>query len=1079
VSYMATLVKNPRTRALRVIVGCAVTMAAVASVRSEGALAAPAAPAWMILSAQAPTNFPPGDASGQASYLITAVNIGGSATDGSPVVIKDVLPEPLTAITGQAAAASGLSCGGSTPHIVTCSGSPALPPGAVLSVELPVAVSVASPETVVNHVAVEGGGGSPVEASDLTSISDVPASFAFQSFANDITDAEGLADTQAGSHPYSMTTTLNFTSARDGEGRIVPAASPKDIDVDLPSGLIGNPTTVQSCTAEELLNNVDDPAHGCPPGAQVGMVVLREATFLLPNTDVVPVPVYNMASPVGEPAELGFQIANVPVFIDANVRTGGDYGVTASLSEVSAALPVTGSLLTLWGVPADPSHDPQRCALPNAEGICPGGEPKLDPHTAGMPPAPFLTLPTSCEGVEAYAARADTWQSPGLFTATSFLGGGAGGEAAHVDGCDKLNFSPSVSVTPTTSVADSPSGLQTLVSLPQPSNSTGLGEAGIRTVVVELPDGLTANPSAANGLAACSLGEIRLNDSAAPDCPEGSKVGNVEVTTPVLAQPLKGSLFLAAQAENPFGSLLAVYLVAEGSGVLVKLAGDVHADPASGKLTVTFANNPDVPVSEIKVDLVGGPAGVLATPESCGQFDTRTVLTPWSAPESGPPATPSSVFAISSQCVTAFDPSFATGMSDARAGAYGTLRTSLERTDGDQELSGLTLTLPPGMSAKLTGVTLCRESEVASASCPSTSQIGDVEVAAGVGPDPIVLHGKAFLTGPYNGGPFGVAVAVPAVAGPFNLGTVVVRASLRIDARDAHATVISDPFPAIVDGIPVRLRSLVVKIDRPQFALNPTSCRSKTVAAIVSSRQGASSSVTSRFGIEGCRELPFSPKFAASVGAKASKANGVGLHVMVRSARGQANIGRVRVALPKQLPSRLTTLQQACRSEVFGTNPASCPAGALVGTATAVTPLLTRPLVGPAYLVSHGGAAFPNLEIVLQGEGITLILDGQTDIKKGITISTFNSVPDAPVTRFDLALPTGPHSALGANLPAKAKNSFCVQKLLMPTQITGQNEAVIKQTTKVAVSGCPKHRRHSPKHKRAARSRSRVSRPTA
>jgi hypothetical protein len=326
----------------------------------------------------------------------------------------------------------------------------------------------------------------------------------------------------------------------------------------------------------------------------------------------------------------------------------------------------------------------------------------------------------------------------------------------------------------------------------------------------------------------------------------------------------------------------------------------------------------------------------------------------------------------------------------------------------------------------------------------------------------VVHGGQVFITQSYKGAPYGLSIAQPAKAGPFDLGggacdCVVVRARVEVDPHTAALTVVSDPLPTILQGIPLQIKHVNVTVDRAGFTFNPTSCSKLAVTAVLSGGQGATAKASVPFQLANCATLPFRPRFTVLTKAHTSKANGAYLHVKVSSGPGQANIAKVRAELPRQLPSRLSTLQKACPDATFNANPASCPAGSVVGTATALTPVLKSPLSGPAYLVSHAGAAFPDLVILLQGEGITLELVGNTDIRKGTTISTFDTVPDAPITSFDLVLPDGPHSALGANLPAKARSSLCRANLAMPTLITGQNGAVIRQTTRIAVSGCPRH----------------------
>ncbi len=366
------------------------------------------------------------------------------------------------------------------------------------------------------------------------------------------------------------------------------------------------------------------------------------------------------------------------------------------------------------------------------------------------------------------------------------------------------------------------------------------------------------------------------------------------------------------------------------------------------------------------------------------------------------------------------------------------------------------MTTPPGLLGTLKNVVQCPEPQASQGACGEGSLIGHTEVAAGAGSHPFWDAGKVYLTGPYKGQPFGLSVVTPAKAGPFNLGNVVVRAAIHVDRNTSVLTVVSDPFPQIIDGVPLRIKTVSVTIDRPGFMFNPTNCAQRAVTGTIASVQGASVGVSSPFAVAGCANLPFKPSFAASTQAKTSKANGASLFVKVGSGPGQANIAKTRIVFPKQLPARLTTLQKACVDKVFDTNPAACPAGSIIGTAIAHTPVLANPLVGPLYLVSHGGAAFPDAVIVLQGEGIQLYLDGNTNIKKGITSSTFNSVPDAPISTFEVTLPEGPHSAFATNIPTKAKGDMCGQALTMPTTLTGQNGAVITQNTKIGVTGCPK-----------------------
>jgi hypothetical protein len=853
------------------------------------------------------------------------------------------------------------------------------------------------------------------------------ATFGIEAFGVEVLDGEGRPETQAGAHPYQLTSDIAFnttTLIHGGESDPSPDENVKDVQVELPPGLLGNPTAAARCTRALV------PLSQCPGDSQVGIL------FAHTSAGDFEEPVYDLVAPAGDAAELGARISNsVTAYIDFHVRTGGDYGVTAEALNISANAGVFSVLIDVWGVPGDPSHDGDR--------FCPGLHRGC---STGAAPLPFLRSPTSCAGAQASTARIDSWQHPQTqVSATSTV--------SPFTGCERLDFTPSLSVVPDTEVAGSSGGLHLELSLPQSEDPRGLAEADLKDATVALPVGVTVNPALANGLVACSPAQIGLHDAAKPECPDASKVGSVDVDTPLLPNPLRGSIYVAKQGENPFGSLLAIYLTAEDplSGVSIKLAGHISADPLTGQLTTTFADNPQAPFSHFKLDLTGGSHGALLMPASCGAYATASTLAPWSGAAAVDLVEP---FTVDEGCASGFSPNFFAGARNPRAGAFSPFSLSLSRGDSEQRLQDVRLRLPPGATAKLAGVALCPDADAALGTCPQASQIGAVAVSSGAGLDPVLLMGKIYLTGPYNGGPFGEATVVPAVAGPFDLGDVVVRGSIRVDAHTGQVTVVSDPFPQMVGqtGIPTDVRRVDVSLDRPGFTLNPTSCEPMRVTATATSLAGAEAALAARYQVGGCGELPFKPSLAAITKAKHSRTAGEYLHVIVKSKGGQANIASVHVALPKALPSRLSTLKLACSQGQFDLNPAGCPSGSFVGAATARTPLLPVPLTGPAIFVSHGGAQFPDLDLVLQGDGVEIVLTGKTFISRaGVTSSTFSAVPDVPVERFDLVLPAGRHSALTTS------RNLCRTKLVMPTTIVGQNGAVVKQRIKLAVSGCRTH----------------------
>jgi hypothetical protein len=892
------------------------------------------------------------------------------------------------------------------------------------------------------------------------------AAFSISSFQAQALNADQSVDMQAGSHPYTATTNFELGTVAEPTG-VFPDENVKNIVVELPAGFVGDPAAMQSCSSYAITSD----QAGCPLGSQVGYITLTADIFGFPNTTTFGV--YNMQRKPGETAAFGFDVNGVVIHISLKPRTDSDYGITATIANAPETIPIVASNLVLWGVPADPRHDAQRaralicfgdpleaesCQFYGSDGADGG-------HPAGVAERPFLTNPTLCGAPLTTTMRADSWQHPDAWHEMRST------TVGPITGCDKLpSFQPSLSLQPDTAQIGSPTGLSVKLSVPQSENPVGLATPTLRKAVITLPAGISISPSSAGGLGACTNNQIGIGTTNPVACPQNSKIGDVTVETPLLAAPLTGSVFLGSQESNDpaSGRMFRVFLDAENTdyGLSIRLEGNLSVDPRTGQVTATFDNNPQLPFSNLLVRLKSGPRAPLVTPSICGTYTTSAVFTPWAARDAAS-ASASDSFTVSADgngapCPAAppFAPSFSAGTVNPLAGAFSQFSLTLSRSDQDQNLRGIQVKMPPGLLGKLAGVPLCGEAQANAGTCSAASQIGTTTVSAGPGSNPVYLpvsgqpENPVYLTTGYKGAPFGLSVVVPAIAGPFNLGNVVVRAAINVDPHTAQVTVVSDPLPTILQGIPLDLRMVNVTIDRPGFMFNPTNCSALSVDGTVTSTQGAAAVVSSHFQAANCASLPFKPRFTVLTQARTSRANGAYLHVKVTSGAGQANIGKVKVDLPKQLPSRLTTLQKACPDAVFNANPASCPAGSLVGEGTALTPILASALRGPAYLVSHAGAAFPDLVIVLQGEGITLDLVGNTDIKKGITISTFNTVPDAPISSFDLVLPEGPHSALAAF------GNLCKTHLNMPTLLTGQNGALVKQTTRIAVTGCPKAEKH-------------------
>lgn len=630
-----------------------------------------------------------------------------------------------------------------------------------------------------------------------------------------------------------------------------------------------------------------------------------------------------------------------------------------------------------------------------------------------------------------------------------------------------------MSVAPDTTQAETPAGYTVEVKAPQDGLTAvgGLSTSNIKDTTVTLPEGVAINPGQARGLVTCAMSQSALGTEGEPSCPSASKVGTDEIETPLLPSKLEGSVYVLDS--NPPN--LKLLVAASGEGVNLKLLGNVHLDESTGRLTTTFKETPELPFTNFKLSFSGGAQAALYTPSKCGSYKTTSDFAPWSTPGIAD-AFPSSEFLIDSgpngsACgAQPFAPTLTAGSTTDQAGGYTNFSLLLTRPDGQQRISTLQFKAPKGLLGMISKVPLCPEAQAAAGTCSAASQIGHTTVEAGPGSAPLVIPepgqppAPIYLTGGYKGAPYGLSIAVPVLAGPFNLGTVVVRASIAVDPVTAQLTITTDPLPSILDGVPTDLRAINAVIDRPGFMFNPTNCESQSFSGSATSTEGATAPIASHFQMGSCRSLTFAPNFKVSTAAQSSKANGASLDAKIlyptvapgaNQASSQANIASVKVDLPIQLPSRLTTLQKACLAKVFEENPAKCPKESLVGSATAITPVLPVPLTGPAYFVSHGGEAFPSLIVVLQGYGVTVDLTGTTFISKaGITSSTFKQVPDVPISSFELKLPQGRFSALGANLPESAKGSFCGLKLQMPTAFTAQNGAVIHQSTPIAIEGC-------------------------
>jgi hypothetical protein len=832
-----------------------------------------------------------------------------------------------------------------------------------------------------------------------------------------------LSTHEAGAHADFTTTLIPKTNPNSPtvEGQHFPYAAIRDVLVDLPSGLIGNINAVDQCSNLQFAIAATG-VEGCPLSSQVGISELR----LLGSSPGIYAksPIYELETTNPDTvARLGFMVLSAPVFINVHLRSDADYGLTATIENIAASAAILEAKTTLWGVPADASHNNLRLTAQETLEV----KQESPPRSAGHAPKPFLSNPTSCGGGLDVAFSADSYAEPGRFVhQTASLG--------QIEGCQGLEFAPSLSVTPTNQEAASPTGADARLDIPQNEDPDGRSTSQLRDAVIKLPQGLTISPGAADGLAACSEAEVGYRVSPPPPahCREASKIADVTIDSPSLTRPINGAVY---QRTPEPGHLFRAWLVADELGVHVKVPGEFQLDTKSGQITSLFLETPQVPVRSFELHFKGGDRGVLSTPRSCGSYQTEYDLTPWSGQGDATGTTP---MTIDGNCATGgFAPHLKAGTLNPVGGAFSSLFLSLTQASGEQNLSRLQVSMPPGLLAKLKGVGLCPEAVAASGSCPQDSRVGHVTVATGEGPTPLWIPqpGKeptaAYLAGPYEGAPYSLVVTVPAEAGPFDLGDVVVRVALQIDPTTTQVTAASDPLPQIIEGVPVTYRDIRIEVDRSNFIVNPTSCDPMAISGSASSIEGASATLGSRFQLTGCSALGFKPKLKLALRGKTRRAADPALSASLTMPPEGANIAWTRVWLPKSLQIDNAHINNPCTRVQFNAN--ACPRKSILGKATATSPLLDQPLSGPVYFRSNGGEReLPDIVADLHG-AIHVVLVGYIDAKNERIRTTFAQVPDAPVSHFQINLFGGKRGLLQAN------RNLCASPNTALLQFNGQN----------------------------------------
>jgi hypothetical protein len=1105
------------------------------------------APGWSLEGIAQPTSFSPADGcfpkefvgnygTGECDhYTLLATNSGALPSPPlEPSVVSLEVPagleiEPAKLEAKVVATEEPLTCSVAG-RTVECTYEGELPPEGKLQLRAPVEVeagTLAGPLSDA-RAAVTGGGAAPVSLVVATTV-DSPQAFGVAKLSFGPHAPDGSLDAQAGGHPHGLDTGFQLNSVLhvygpgpgQGFGGPAPVEDPKDALVQLPLGLVGNPTVLPQCPLATLRFSVQT-TTSCPVASRIGNVVLyleSEVGSSLHEADEV-TPLFNLTPEAGYPAEFGFAFHHKIVLLYAALvhvgGPGGGYALRVGTPGIPAvggnglAYRVSGVSLAFFGDPA---------AI-NGGAIASGA---------------FLTNPSDCTGGPLRGRiEANSWQNPGRWIDSETV------VYPQMSGCEALQFHPTIAVRPEVHAADTPSGYEVRVDVPQsPNVAPSLATPDLRDARVTLPSGVVLSASAANGLAACdATGPQGINigsDQIAPagqdlgdpeatelgaghpggnsspyddglyhvapgKCPAASQIGTVEVTTPLLAEPLEGHIFLArpecggpggsacTDADAADGRLYGIYLEVSGSGVIVKLRGRVSADPTTGQLTGTFTENPQLPFESFRLRFDGGKLAPLANPQFCGpSYRTTSTFTPWSSPYTAD-ATPTSSFAVSadpggSGCVSSETqspnaPSFEGGTGNPLAGAYSPFVLKVSREDGSQRLRSLNVNLPDGLLARLAGTPYCPDSAIASAagrsgaaeqanpSCPKASEVGTVVVGAGPGSSPYYAQGHAFLAGPYKDAPLSLAIITPAVAGPFDLGTVVVRTALYVNQETAQVTARSDPFPTMLDGTPLDIRSVALTLDRSQFTLNPTNCEEMSLSAEAVSTTGSVADLRNAFQVVGCKGLAFKPNLKIQLKGATKRVGHPALKAVLTAKLGEANIGRAQVNLPRGEFLDQGNLNKTCTKPVLLAG--NCPKSSVYGRAKAWTPLLEKPLEGYVYLVGGYGYKLPALVADLNGQ-IRFTLVGKVDSGKNKGIrNTFELVPDAPVSRFVLEMKGGKKYGLFENTENLCKAKKARRRAIV--RFTGQNGKV-DQYKPVVTNQCGKAKEENHASRKRARNK--------
>lgn len=1019
----------------------AATLALSLAVLAVGATAArAAAPVMGATMEVTPSNPERGQL---ASVGVRVHNLSDKAITGT-VTVELTLPEGMTPLWGE----WPWDCPEVTSDTITCNyvADPALAAKVSPKDSLYVFVDVAADAPAGGEVVatVSGGGASQSRSvSSAVSFGDGSDVFRVTRFGGWASNPDGTIASQAGGHP-DLRTQILTTLGRNADDYLVKGYdNMKDVEVELPPGLIANPQSLPRCPMELVVSPY---AAMCPPETQVGTLGLFMANSVVALYGEEAL--YNVEPPPGVPARFTMSQGGVLTNIDAVVAADREHGyvVKGRVTRGSQTLPVIGAEVSLWGVPQVPENDFMRWLADPTDQVV-----ELPPASTSAPPRPFVTAPVSCGGDPLVTKLSVAgWRTPGVSRAS--FDRDLFGDPIVTDGCEKIAFIPSAAASATTRHPDAPTGLDVRLNNPLNLEAVdGLANGQLKDVSVTLPEGLSINPSSGDGLAACSDAELGLGNDEPARCPAGSKIGSATAVTPLLAEEIEGSLFVRSQASDDpeSGEMFRVALVFENAerGIRVKLAGGARVSSETGRLTASFDANPQLPVERVTVKLKQGPRAPLATSRTCGTGTVAFDVTSWA----GHDVDLSDAVAVDCPSGSGFAPAFDAGSTNPTGGRASVFAAQIDRPDRQGYLEGVSVDLPRGLLAKLAGVPLCPDADAAAGSCPSGSRIGSATVGAGAGSHPYHLEGQpVYLAGPYKGAPYSLSVAARAVAGPFDLGTVVVRQALHVDPETAEVRVKSDPLPRIVKGVPIRLRSVEVVVDRPNFMRNPTSCAPKLIDATLRSFDGEAHASQARFQASDCQALRFKPRLAMRLTGKRQVITGrhPGVRAVLTQGAGQANIRSARVALPGSVAldaSNAYDPKLVC--DYDKSLKADCPQSTVIGKATARTPLLDEPLSGQVHLVQ--GIRFENGNRIRTTPSLLVKLRGAVDINlrartttskvAGRLVTIFENLPDAQVSKFSMQINGGKKGILVVTRTRRAKINVCRAKQRATVETDGQN----------------------------------------